>query len=201
MNCPVPPADSPEITPAIALQVLAHYDHPAPGALPAESYPAQIVARIDQASYDESRKYAAQWPAHYAAVHMARNSPTGIDTLQTIAETANAATQPSPPPDRSRPVYPDYDAARLEGPYLEVHAERARQVAQLGPETHQLPEWVMALVEHVGNLAQAVRDATRDTEHPTTGDTGAVRAEALQLAAAGLALIEQLDRTEAAALT
>ncbi|MFJ8798459.1 hypothetical protein [Streptomyces sp. NPDC102487] len=200
MNCPVPPRQD-QITPAIALQVLAHYDHPAPGALPTESYPAQIVARIDQASYDESRMYAAQWPAHYAAVHMARNSATGIDTLQTIAETGNAATQPSPSPHRSRPVYPDYDAPRLEGPYLEVHAERERQTAQMGAENHQLSEWVMAIVEHVGNLAQAVLHATRDTEHSTAGDTSAVRAEALQITAAGLALIEQLDRAEAAALT
>ncbi|MCX5285967.1 hypothetical protein [Streptomyces sp. NBC_00198] len=198
MNCPVPPREpAAEITPAIALQVLAHYDHPAPGALPAESYPAQIVACIDRASYDQSRTYAAQWPAHYAAVHMARNSPTGIDTLQAIV---GDAAQPSPSPHRSRPVYPDYSAPRLEGPYLEVHAERTRQTNQLGHEDHQLPEWVMALVEHVGNLAQTVLDATRDTEHPT-GHTGAVRAEALQVAAAGMALIEHLDRAEAAALT
>ncbi|WP_369043432.1 hypothetical protein [Streptomyces sp. Midd1] len=197
MNCPVPPLDSAKITPAIALQVLAHYDHPAPGALPAASYPAQIVACIDSASYDQSRTYATQWPAHYAAVHLARNSATGIDTLQAIV--ADAA-QPSPTPHRSRPVYPDFDAPRLEGPYLDVHAERTRQLAQRGPEAHQLSEWVLAIVEHVGNLAQAVGEATADTEHPASHHD-AVRAEALQVTAAGLALMEHLDRVEAAALT
>ncbi|MEW2164357.1 hypothetical protein AB0912_15395 [Streptomyces sp. NPDC007084] len=198
MNCPVPPLDSATITPAIALQVLAQYDHPAPGALPAESYPAQIVACIDRADYDQSRIYASQWPAHYAAVDMARNSPTGITTLQAIAQTAPATTKPSPSLDRSRPVYPNYDAPRLEGPYLEVHAERARQVAQRGHEDHQLPEWVVAIVEHVGNLAQAVLDATQDTDRPTSHNA-AVRAEALEITAAGMALIEHLDRVEALA--
>lgn len=97
-------------------------------------------------------------------------------------------------------MYPDYDSPRLTGPYLDVHAERARQTGQLGAEDHSLPEWVLALVETVGTLAQAVLDATRDTERPT-GDIGTVRAEALQVTAAGMALIEHLDRLEAAATT
>lgn len=199
MNCPVPVSQD-KITPAIAQQVLAHYDHPAPGALPAESYPAQIVACIDRASYDQSRTYATQWPAHFAAVSMARNSPTGITTLQAIAGITSAAPQPSPSPDRSRPVYPNYDAPRLEGPYLDVHAERRRESALLGQEEHTLPEWVTVLAERVGALAETVLAAVRDTERPTS-HTETVRAEALRLTTAGMALLEHLDRVESAALT
>ncbi|MFI1535497.1 hypothetical protein [Streptomyces anandii] len=89
-------------------------------------------------------------------------------------------------------MYPDYDAPRLTGPYLDVHAERQRQKDRLGVETHALPEWVMSLVEHVGNLAEAVLTASRNTEQPTT-HLSAVREEAVQLTAACVALLEHLE--------
>ncbi|MEV5472811.1 hypothetical protein ACIRH0_03825 [Streptomyces sp. NPDC093675] len=94
-------------------------------------------------------------------------------------------------------MYPDYDAPRLTGPYLDVHAERQRQIARLGVESHDPAEWVLSLVETVGNLAEAVLAATRAPDQPTS-HLGPVREEALQLAAGGIALLEHLDRLESA---
>lgn len=91
-------------------------------------------------------------------------------------------------------MYPDYDTPRLTGPYLAIHTERGRQTAELGPEEHTLQEWVLALAEHVGTLAETVLAATRDDSPDAS--LALVRAEAVRTGAALVALLEHLDNLE-----
>ena len=86
-------------------------------------------------------------------------------------------------------MYPDYDTRRLTGPYLDIHTAREEQKADLGAEEHTLQEWVLDLVENVGHLAEAVREATRDED----GQLGTVRAEAVRTSAGLVALLEYVD--------
>ncbi|MFE5140382.1 hypothetical protein ACFRDV_22340 [Streptomyces fagopyri] len=201
-----------EIRPDDARLVLQHYGHDVPGPDRSDTYSARLVTLIVEADYVQERAFAAAFPALTAAVRLARYSPTGIATLRAIANPRVVAPRPpmtllTPPAvgaptaaisqDRSTQMYPDYDSPRLTGPYLDVHAERARQLRELGQEDHTLPEWVTALLENLGGVAKAVLEATRDTEHPSH-HTSTVRAETLALTTAGMALLEALDRVEAA---
>jgi hypothetical protein len=92
-------------------------------------------------------------------------------------------------------MYPDYDTPRLTGPYLEISSAREQQRTRLGTEQHSLQEWVLALVEGVGEIAQAVLDATREED----GQLGTVREETVRTGAGIVALLEYIDGLEAAA--
>ncbi|MFJ8006155.1 hypothetical protein [Streptomyces fagopyri] len=213
-TAPCPSADTrrEQIRPTDARLVLQHYGHPVPGPDRTTTFAGRLVAFIDEADHAGQRAFALAFPALTAAVQLARYSPTGITTLRAIATlgavaarvpmalltpTAVGIPAAATSQDRSTRMYPDHDVPRLTGPYLEVHAERARQQGEMGQEDHTLQEWVTALVENLGNIARAALDQTRDTEHPSR-HTGIVRAEALALTAAGMAFLEALDRAEAA---
>jgi len=78
----------------------------------------------------------------------------------------------------------------------DVAAERIRQDAKWGEQNHS-PEWWLAILsEEVGELATAI---LRD--HFTAGEyehrsVQSIRAEAIQIAAVAVALVECLDRQE-----
>ncbi|MER8030655.1 hypothetical protein ABTZ78_17050 [Streptomyces bauhiniae] len=89
-------------------------------------------------------------------------------------------------------MYPDYDTPRLTGPYLDLHTERQQQRARLGAEQHTLEEWVLALVENMGDVAEAVLAVARDTDNPVAR-RAAVRERTLELGAGVIAVLEHLD--------
>ncbi|MFJ6540576.1 hypothetical protein ACIQMP_08010 [Streptomyces sp. NPDC091385] len=95
-------------------------------------------------------------------------------------------------------MYPDYDTPRLTGPYLDIHTERADQLTRLGAEQHTLEEWVLALVEHVGDVAEAVLAAKRDTDNPVARRR-AVRDEVVRAGAGVVAFLEHIDALDAPA--
>ncbi|MFI5880891.1 hypothetical protein [Streptomyces sp. NPDC051554] len=92
-------------------------------------------------------------------------------------------------------MYPDYDTPRLTGPYLAIHTERAAQKGRLGAEHHDLPEWALALTEHVGKFTGAVIASVR---HPDDlqACVADIRQEALATGAGIVALLEYLDTLE-----
>ncbi|MDT0435673.1 MULTISPECIES: hypothetical protein [Streptomyces] len=89
-------------------------------------------------------------------------------------------------------MYPDYDAPRLTGPYLDLHTEREAQKGRLGAEHHNLEEWALALTEHTGGIATAVLTAGRDTDNPVACLAN-VREETVAAGAAIVAFLEHLD--------
>ncbi|MCI3277575.1 hypothetical protein [Streptomyces cylindrosporus] len=198
--CPPPPRPAPAPTPAgvseaisaaDTLLVLQHFGYHPPGRPDQTSnFRERLVALIAGADTTHRRHFARAYPALVAAVQLARSSPTGIDTLHTIANHRHPAT------DRSPSVYPDYDSPRRTGPYLDIHTEREEQKTKLGTEEHTLQEWVLALVEDIGSLAESVLAATRADGTPHTG-LDAVRQEAVHAGAGLLALIEHIDTLQA----
>lgn len=74
----------------------------------------------------------------------------------------------------------------------EVLAERAHQDEKWGEQNHEPEVWLAILGEEVGELATAIlRRRFGDYEHRESGD---MRAEAIQVAAVAVALVECLDR-------
>lgn len=81
---------------------------------------------------------------------------------------------------------------------LDVLAERARQDAKWGVQNHVLTDWVPILGEEFGEFCQAVLEG--DTFNNGRRDeftVDAIRAEAVQVAAVALAIVECIDRAAA----
>lgn len=72
---------------------------------------------------------------------------------------------------------------------LDVMKERSRQFAKWGEQNHDLPTWMAILGEEFGELCQAVL-------HDQFGGhaAGTHRAEAVQVAAVAIQIIEYIDR-------
>lgn len=82
--------------------------------------------------------------------------------------------------------------------YWDIAEERQSQDAKWGTQRHDFPVWQTVLTEEVGELAQAIlryRQADFDASlHPLlTTLLGEMRAEAVQIAAVAVAMIEHID--------
>lgn len=77
-----------------------------------------------------------------------------------------------------------------------VIAERARQEAKWGQQDHEPALWLGILMEEVGELAQAINETVFDNgaAERAKGGYANMRAEAVQVAAVAVALVEALDR-------
>lgn len=77
-----------------------------------------------------------------------------------------------------------------------VIAERTRQDAKWGEQNHDPTVWMGILMEEVGELAQAVNETWFDNGEAERAKGGYhnMRAEAVQVAAVAVALVECLDR-------
>jgi NTP pyrophosphatase (non-canonical NTP hydrolase) len=74
--------------------------------------------------------------------------------------------------------------------YRSIVDERDRQERKWGVQRHDMTVWLTVLSEEVGELAQAIlhyRELMTDQRHD------AIRAEAVQVAAVAVAMIEHLD--------
>ena len=71
-----------------------------------------------------------------------------------------------------------------------VGQERYRQEAKWGVQRHDMTVWLTVLSEEVGELSQAI---LRYREVMTDQRRDAIRAEAVQVAAVAVAMIEHLD--------
>jgi hypothetical protein len=92
-TCPIPPRPAPageqlQISPDDARLVLQHFGHQTPGAgAPCRTgtFRGRLVALIAEADRANRAVLAGAYPTLVGAVQLARSSPTGIDTLLTIA--------------------------------------------------------------------------------------------------------------------
>lgn len=77
-----------------------------------------------------------------------------------------------------------------------VITERTRQDAKWGEQNHDPTVWMGILMEEVGELAQAVNETWFDNGEAERAKGGYLnmRAEAVQVAAVAVALVECLDR-------
>jgi hypothetical protein len=83
---------------------------------------------------------------------------------------------------------------------LDVINEREAQDKKWGVQNHEWHWWLAILGEEYGELAQAVLETHFDTnpEHLTKGGIKNIRAEAVQVCAVALAMIECIDRVHPA---
>jgi hypothetical protein len=88
------------------------------------------------------------------------------------------------------------------GPLNKVLVERTAQDAKWGEQNHPLAHWMLILGEEVGEANKAVLELAvlwRDTPSAVTGkDVDRVRDELVQVAAVAVAILEYMDRAEAA---
>ena len=77
----------------------------------------------------------------------------------------------------------------------DIERERDRQHAKWGTQRHDFAVWITVLSEEVGELARAVL-GYRAGEAPAF-DLDAMRAEAVQVAAVAVAMIEHIDEVRA----
>lgn len=79
---------------------------------------------------------------------------------------------------------------------LSVIKERKRQDAKWGEQNHDTNVWLGILGEEFGELCQAVNETWFDNgpEERRKGGYENIRAEAVQVAAVAVALVECLDR-------
>lgn len=73
----------------------------------------------------------------------------------------------------------------------DVRHERLRQDAKWGEQNHDPKEWMLILMEEVGETAQTLQQCEKHTK--TLGD---YRQEMVQVAAVAVAAIESLDRAQ-----
>ena len=74
---------------------------------------------------------------------------------------------------------------------LAITTERDRQDEKWGVQTHSPAEWMMILMEEVGEFAEAEMEARyRD------GAKARIREELVQVAAVALAMLEDCDRND-----
>lgn len=83
----------------------------------------------------------------------------------------------------------------------EVINERASQDLKWGEQRHPYEWWLAILGEEFGELCQAILEThfTGNPEHKTKGGVKNIKAEAIQVCAVALALIECINRNEAEA--
>jgi NTP pyrophosphatase (non-canonical NTP hydrolase) len=74
-------------------------------------------------------------------------------------------------------------------PLQDVMEERAAQDAKWGQQNHSPETWLVILVEEVGELGQAILHARRGIGPPDD-----IRAEAVQVCAVALAMLECYER-------
>ncbi|MGF9913709.1 hypothetical protein ABEX47_03240 [Paenibacillus ehimensis] len=89
------------------------------------------------------------------------------------------------------------DLAQLKTPALQsVIEERQRQNAKWGEQNHPLAAWVSILGEEYGELCEAVNETifNNGPEAREKGGHANIRAEAVQVAAVAVQLVEMLDR-------
>lgn len=88
------------------------------------------------------------------------------------------------------------DAHLDKSPLKAVAAERFRQDMKWGQQNHEPQFWMGILMEEVGELAQAVNETVFDNgaAERAKGGYENMRAEAVQVAAVAVALVEYLDR-------
>lgn len=88
------------------------------------------------------------------------------------------------------------DSAGLRTAIDAVMSERARQDAKWGEQNHEPQLWMGILMEEVGELAQAVNETVFDNGpgERAKGGYENMRAEAVQVAAVALSIVECLDR-------
>jgi hypothetical protein len=82
-----------------------------------------------------------------------------------------------------------------------VAAERQRQDDKWGDQSGNHPfEWMSILMEEVGELAEAVNETCFQTQHikPDRGGPGAIKREAVQVAAVAVAIVEAIVRKQSA---
>lgn len=81
----------------------------------------------------------------------------------------------------------------------EVARERVRQDDKWGRQDHAWEWWLAILGEEYGELCQAILEThfVDNPEHLTKGGINNIRAEAVQVCAVALAIIECIDRTTA----
>ncbi|MFB6364271.1 hypothetical protein ACFCP7_09430 [Paenibacillus elgii] len=92
------------------------------------------------------------------------------------------------------------DLAQLKTPALQsVIEERQRQNAKWGEQNHPLAAWVSILGEEYGELCEAVNETifNNGPEAREKGGHTNIRAEAVQVAAVAVQIVEMLDRNEA----
>lgn len=80
---------------------------------------------------------------------------------------------------------------KVSGVFSDVFAERARQEAKWGEQNHDPITYLAILTEEVGELAQAALHARFGGP-----EAGNMRAEAVQVAAVAVAIVECLERGE-----
>jgi NTP pyrophosphatase (non-canonical NTP hydrolase) len=94
-------------------------------------------------------------------------------------------------------VTPAFWVGCLQAALLDVEAERHRQYAKWGLQTHPLTTWNTILSEEVGELAQAILRKHRlyyaAPERKYTAARKRIRAEAVQVAAVALAIVQLVD--------
>lgn len=78
----------------------------------------------------------------------------------------------------------------------DVIAERAAQDARWGEQNHEPEVWLAILGEEFGELAQAILANRFGSADHSSHNTG-LRAEAVQVAAVAVALVDCLDRAAA----
>lgn len=85
-------------------------------------------------------------------------------------------------------------AARRERALDEVRAERERQDAKWGTQTHGPEVWLAILVEEVGELAEAILVHRNPGDDRNGTHCEDMRSEATQIAAVAVQFLEYLDR-------
>ncbi|MFB0840983.1 hypothetical protein [Paenibacillus oleatilyticus] len=91
------------------------------------------------------------------------------------------------------------DLAQLKTPALQsVIEERQRQNAKWGEQNHPLAAWVSILGEEYGELCEAVNETifNNGPEAREKGGHANIRAEAVQVAAVAVQIVEMLDRAK-----
>lgn len=103
--------------------------------------------------------------------------------------------------DRGKATERGYDVNELRSALQAVLEERVRQDNQYGVQDHPAEWWLVILGEEYGELCQVALETHFDNgpDKRCLGGVKNLRTEAVQVAAVALAMVESIDRCEAAA--